>query len=86
MVLAAVTDQRPGVIPPMFTIAGVRGIQFYSYGEVKYTLDDWLYDHTGVSPLETCNNNQLWPSVQTVGCFSLAGAFSGAISTVFSCK
>ena len=55
------------------------------YQRSKYTIDDWIYQATGSSPLVIANTKGAWPTVSTISCFGLAGATAGAIITAIAC-
>jgi hypothetical protein len=63
------------------TLTRVAG--FSVYQKSKYSLDGIIENATGISPLQTVNTPGSYPNVQTVACFTLAGAFSGAALTPF---
>lgn len=53
------------------------------YQKAKYSLDGIIENVTGVSPLQTVNTPGSYPNLQTVACFTTAGALSGAALTPF---
>ena len=53
------------------------------YQKAKYSLDGIIENATGISPLQTVNTPGSYPNLQTVACFTAAGAFSGAALTPF---
>jgi hypothetical protein len=63
------------------TLTRVAG--FSVYQKAKYSLDGIIENATGISPLQTVNTPGSYPNVQTVACFTLAGALSGAALTPF---
>lgn len=75
-----------GVWSPLASITLVRTVSFSIYQRSKYTIDDWIYQATGNSPLVTANTKGAWPSLSTISCFGLAGATAGATITAIACK
>ena len=76
----------PGVIAPLASITLVRTLSFSAYQKAKYTYDDWIFRATGHSPIEHANVVGALPTIGTVVTFGAAGATSGALVTVISCK
>ncbi|KAF2278078.1 mitochondrial carrier [Westerdykella ornata] len=74
-----------GVWSPLASITLVRTVSFSIYQKSKYTLDGWIYQATGSSPLAIANTKHATPNLATVTCFGLAGATSGAVITAIAC-
>lgn len=75
-----------GVWSPLASITLVRTVSFSIYQKSKYTLDDWIYQATGSSPLVIANTKDALPTLSTMACFGLAGATAGAVITTIACK
>ncbi|KAJ4986467.1 mitochondrial carrier protein [Stagonosporopsis vannaccii] len=74
-----------GVWSPLASITLVRTVSFSIYQRSKYTIDDWIYQATGSSPLVVANTKGAWPTFSTITCFGLAGATAGATITAIAC-
>lgn len=79
------TSISTGVWSPLASITLVRTVSFSIYQRSKYTVDDWIYQATGSSPLVVANTKGAWPTFSTISCFGLAGATAGATITAIAC-
>ncbi|KAF2635874.1 mitochondrial carrier [Massarina eburnea CBS 473.64] len=74
-----------GVWSPLASITLVRTVSFSIYQKSKYTLDSWIYQATGSSPLVIANTKDALPTLSTIACFGLSGATAGAVITTIAC-
>ncbi|KAF2424864.1 mitochondrial carrier, partial [Tothia fuscella] len=74
-----------GVLPPLFSVCLVRVITFTAYQRTKYRFDDFFFKHTGVSPLQKCNQKWAKPDLPIFTTFGCAGALAGGLSVFVSC-
>lgn len=72
-----------GTTAPLLSLTITRVAGFSVYQKAKYTLDGIIENATGISPLQTVNTPGSYPNLQTVACFTTAGAISGAVLTPF---
>lgn len=72
-----------GTTAPLLSLTITRVAGFSVYQKAKYSLDGLIENATGVSPLQTVNTPGSYPNLQTVACFTTAGAISGAALTPF---
>ena len=58
---------------------GLTRVAFFSvYQWAKYVVDASVEKSTGRSPLILVNTPRVYPDVMTIGCFTAAGAITGA--------
>ena len=74
-----------GTTAPLISITVTRIVGFSVYQKAKYALDAMIETATGESPLELVNTPGTYPNLATVGCFTAAGAISGAALALVSC-
>jgi solute carrier family 25 carnitine/acylcarnitine transporter 20/29 len=79
-------DITIGVWSPLLSITLVRTVSFSIYQKSKYTLDEWIYQSTGSSPLVIANTKDALPTFSTIACFGLSGMAAGAVITAIACK
>jgi hypothetical protein len=71
---------------PLVTASATRVLTMHFYQKGKYFMDDQMTQWTGKSPLAHCNNVAAQPNWETIGCFTAAGAFAGAMGTLMACR
>lgn len=67
-----------GTTAPLISITISRVAGFSVYQWAKYAIDGVIESSTGHSPLKLVNTPGTYPDLSTVGCFTTAGAISGA--------
>jgi solute carrier family 25 carnitine/acylcarnitine transporter 20/29 len=70
-----------GTTAPLFYISFTRIATFSVYQWAKYVVDAAIEKSTGKSPLIMVNTPLLYPDMATIGCFTAAGAITGATLT-----
>ena len=70
-----------GTTAPLFYISFTRVATFSVYQWAKYVVDAAIEKSTGRSPLILVNTPRIYPDMATMGCFTVAGAITGAALT-----
>lgn len=70
-----------GTTTPLISITFTRISTFSIYQWAKYVVDAAIEKSTGRSPLILVNTPNTYPDVATIGCFTVAGAMTGAALT-----
>jgi hypothetical protein len=70
-----------GTTTPLISITFTRISTFSIYQWAKYVVDAAIERSTGRSPLILVNTPNTYPDVATIGCFTVAGAMTGAALT-----
>jgi hypothetical protein len=70
-----------GTTAPLISITFTRISTFSVYQWAKYVVDAAIEKSTGRSPLILVNTPNTYPDVATIGCFTVAGAMTGAALT-----
>jgi hypothetical protein len=70
-----------GTTAPLISITFTRISTFSVYQWAKYVVDAAVEKSTGRSPLVLVNTPNTYPDVATIGCFTVAGAMTGAALT-----
>jgi hypothetical protein len=72
-----------GTTAPLVSITFTRISTFSVYQWAKYVVDAAVERSTGRSPLVLVNTPNTYPDIATIGCFTVAGAMTGAALTPF---